>query len=225
MKAHILAHFIHDENKEMPKFPFLCLTVSGGHTQLVKVDNPYQMEIIGTTLDDAAGEAFDKAAKMIGIDYPGGPMLDKYAKLGDPNKFKFAKPKIPNLDFSFSGLKTSILYNIRDWKKEDENFIEKNFNDLCASIRKTIVDILMQKLEAASEKTGIKEIAIAGGVSANSELRQKLTEKQKLGWSVHIPKFEYCTDNAAMIAMARKFSFDNEDFSDQYISADPRLPW
>ena len=225
MKAHILAHFIHDENKEMPKFPFLCLTVSGGHTQLVKVDNPYQMEIIGTTLDDAAGEAFDKAAKMIGIDYPGGPMLDKYAKLGDPNKFKFSKPKIPNLDFSFSGLKTSILYNIRDWKKEDENFIEKNFNDLCASIRKTIVDILMQKLEAASEKTGIKEIAIAGGVSANSELRQKLMEKQKLGWSVHIPKFEYCTDNAAMIAMAGKFSFDNEDFSDQRISADPRLPW
>ena len=225
MKAHILAHFIHDENKEMPKFPFLCLTVSGGHTQLVKVDNPYQMEIIGTTLDDAAGEAFDKAAKMIGIDYPGGPILDKYAELGDPNKFKFAKPKIPNLDFSFSGLKTSILYNIRDWKKEDENFIEKNFNDLCASIRKTIVDILMQKLEAASEKTGIKEIAIAGGVSANSELRQKLMEKQKLGWSVHIPKFEYCTDNAAMIAMAGKFSFDNEDFSDQYISADPRLPW
>ena len=225
MKAHILAHFIHDENKEMPKFPFLCLTVSGGHTQLVKVDNPYQMEIIGTTLDDAAGEAFDKAAKMIGIDYPGGPILDKYAEHGDPNKFKFAKPKIPNLDFSFSGLKTSILYNIRDWKKEDENFIEKNFNDLCASIRKTIVDILMQKLEAASEKTGIKEIAIAGGVSANSELRQKLTEKQKFGWSVHIPKFEYCTDNAAMIAMAGKFSFDNEDFSDQHISADPRLPW
>ncbi len=225
MKAHILAHFIHDENKEMPKFPFLCLTVSGGHTQLVKVDNPYQMEIIGTTLDDAAGEAFDKAAKMIGIDYPGGPMLDKYADLGNPNKFKFAKPKIPNLDFSFSGLKTSILYNIRDWKKEDENFIEKNFNDLCASIRKTIVDILMQKLEAASEKTGIKEIAIAGGVSANSELRQKLTEKQKLGWSVHIPKFEYCTDNAAMITMAGKFSFDNKDFSDQHISADPRLPW
>ena len=225
MKAHILAHFIHDENKEMPKFPFLCLTVSGGHTQLVKVDNPYQMEIIGTTLDDAAGEAFDKAAKMIGIDYPGGPMLDKYAKLGDPNKFKFAKPKIPNLDFSFSGLKTSILYNIRDWKKEDENFIEKNFNDLCASIRKTIVDILMQKLEAASEKTGIKEIAIAGGVSANSELRKKLMEKQKLGWSVHIPKFEYCTDNAAMIAIAGKFSFDNEDFADQHISADPRLPW
>ena len=225
MKAHILAHFINDESHEIPKFPFICLTVSGGHTQLVKVDSPYEMEVIGTTIDDAAGEAFDKAAKMIGIDYPGGPRLDKYAELGNPHKFKFAKPKVTNLDFSFSGLKTSILYNIRDWKKEDERFVENHFNDLCASIRHTIVDILMNKLEMASKQTGIKEIAIAGGVSANSELRRRLKEKETEGWKIHIPKFEYCTDNAAMVAIAGKYSFDNKIFSNQRIAADPRLPW
>ena len=225
MKAHILAHFINDESHEIPKFPFICLTVSGGHTQLVKVDSPYEMEVIGTTIDDAAGEAFDKAAKMIGIDYPGGPRLDKYAELGNPHKFKFAKPKVTNLDFSFSGLKTSILYNIRDWKKEDERFVENHFNDLCASIRHTIVDILMNKLEMASKQTGIKEIAIAGGVSANSELRRRLKEKETEEWKVHIPKFEYCTDNAAMVAIAGKYSFDNKIFSNQRIAADPRLPW
>ena len=225
MKAHILSHFIVDENNPSPKFPFICLTVSGGHTQLVQVDSPYDMQVIGTTIDDAAGEAFDKAAKMLGIDYPGGPKLDQYADLGDPDKFKFSKPKVSELDFSFSGLKTSILYNLRDWQKEDANFIENNFNDLCASIRHTIVDILMSKLEAASKKTGITEIAIAGGVSANSELRLRLQEKQKDGWSVHVPKFEYCTDNAAMVAIAGKFSFDNKDFADQRMSADPRLPW
>ncbi len=225
MKAHILAHFIQDEGHSIPKFPFICLTVSGGHTQLVKVDSPYEMEVIGTTIDDAAGEAFDKAAKMIGIDYPGGPRLDKYAELGNPNKFKFAKPKVSNLDFSFSGLKTSILYNIRDWKKEDERFVENHFNDLCASIRHTIVDILMNKLEMASKQTGIKEIAIAGGVSANSELRRRLKEKETEGWKVHIPKFEYCTDNAAMVAIAGKYSFDKKIFSNQRIAANPRLPW
>ena len=225
MKAHILAHFINDESHEIPKFPFICLTVSGGHTQLVKVDSPYEMEVIGTTIDDAAGEAFDKAAKMIGIDYPGGPRLDKYAELGNPHKFKFAKPKVTNLDFSFSGLKTSILYNIRDWKKEDERFVENHFNDLCASIRHTIVDILMNKLEMASKQTGIKEIAIAGGVSANSELRRRLKEKETEGWKIHIPKFEYCTDNAAMVAIAGKYSFDNKIFSNQRIAADPKLPW
>lgn len=225
MKAHILSHFIVDENNPSPKFPFICLTVSGGHTQLVQIDRPYEMEVIGTTIDDAAGEAFDKAAKMLGIDYPGGPKLDQYADLGDPDKFKFSKPKVSELDFSFSGLKTSILYKLRDWKKEDPNFIENNFNDLCASIRHTIVDILMSKLEAASKKTGITEIAIAGGVSANSELRLRLQEKQKDGWNVHIPKFEYCTDNAAMVAIAGKFSFDKKDFADQRLSADPRLPW
>jgi len=225
MKAHILAHFINDESHKIPKFPFICLTVSGGHTQLVKVDSPYEMEVIGTTIDDAAGEAFDKAAKMIGIDYPGGPRLDKYAELGNPYKFKFAKPKVTNLDFSFSGLKTSILYNIRDWKKEDERFVENHFNDLCASIRHTIVDILMNKLEMASKQTGIKEIAIAGGVSANSELRRRLKEKETEEWKVHIPKFEYCTDNAAMVAIAGKYSFDNKIFSNQRIAADPKLPW
>ena len=225
MKAHILAHFIHDENKSAPNFPFICLTVSGGHTQIVRVDSAYDMEVIGSTIDDAAGEAFDKAAKMLGIDYPGGPKLDEFAKLGNPYKFKFSKPKVSNLDFSFSGLKTSILYNLRDWKKEDEQFIEKNFNDLCAPIRYTIVDILMSKLETASSQTGIKEIAIAGGVSANSELRSRLKEKQKDGWKVHIPEFDYCTDNAAMVAMAGKYSFDKNLFSNQSMSANPRLPW
>ena len=225
MKAHILAHFIEDDNKSAPSFPFICLTVSGGHTQLVKVNSPYEMEVIGTTIDDAAGEAFDKAAKMLGIDYPGGPKLDEFAHKGDPSKFKFSKPKISNLDFSFSGLKTSILYKLRDWKKEDEHFIKNNFNDLCASIRRTIIDILMEKLEMASKQTGIKEIAIAGGVSANSELRLRLKEKQKEGWKVHIPKSEYCTDNAAMVAIAGKFAFDKNIFSDQGMSADPRLPW
>jgi len=225
MKAHILAHFIFDENRRKPNFPFLCLTVSGGHTQIVTVQSPFEMEIIGSTIDDAAGEAFDKAAKMIGIDYPGGPKLDEFAEFGDPMRFVFSKPKIPDLDFSFSGLKTSILYNIRDWVKEDEHFIKNNFNDLCASIRHTIVDILMTKLELACQQTGIKEVAIAGGVSANSELRKRLLQKREENWIIHIPKFEYCTDNAAMIAMAGKYSFDQNICSDQKISANPRLDW
>ena len=225
MKAHILAHFIFDDNKSNPNFPFLCLTVSGGHTQIVTVQSPFEMEIIGSTIDDAAGEAFDKAAKMIGIDYPGGPKLDEFAETGDPTRFVFSKPKVPGLDFSFSGLKTSILYNIRDWVKEDEHFIQNNFNDLCASIRHTIVDILMAKLELASRQTGIKEIAIAGGVSANSELRKRVIQKQDDDWVIHIPKFEYCTDNAAMVAMAGKYSFDQNICSDQKISANPRLDW
>ena len=225
MKAHILAHFIHDETKSPPNFPFICLTVSGGHTQLVQVDSPYEMEVIGSTIDDAAGEAFDKTAKMLGIEYPGGPKLDEFAHSGDPYKFKFSKPKVSNLDFSFSGLKTSVLYNLRDWKKEDEQFIENNFHDLCASIRYTIIEVLMNKLEMASKQTGITEIAIAGGVSANSELRLRLKEKQKDGWKIHVPKFEYCTDNAAMVAIAGKFSFDKKIFSDQKMAANPRLPW
>ena len=191
---------------------------------MVKIDSPYEMAVIGTTIDDAAGEAFDKAAKMLGIDYPGGPKLDKYAALGDPHKFKFSKPKVSELDFSFSGLKTSILYKLRDWKKEDANFIENNFNDLCASIRYTIVDILMSKLEAASKKTGIKEIAIAGGVSANSELRLRLQEKQKDGWNVHIPKFDYCTDNAAMIAWAGHEQLARRGPDGLAFSARPRWP-
>ena len=225
MKAHILAHFIENPETQPPEFPFICLTVSGGHTQLVRVDSPYVMEVIGTTIDDAAGEAFDKAAKMIGIDYPGGPKLDEYAQDGDPLKFKFAKPKVSELNFSFSGLKTSILYNLRDWQKEEDGFIQNNFNDLCASIRHTIVEVLMHKLEQASIQTGIKEIAIAGGVSANSELRRRLLKKKNEGWNIHIPKFEYCTDNAAMVAIAGKYAFDKNIFANQKIAANPRLPW
>lgn len=225
MKAHVLAHFIEDEGTEIPNFPFLCLTVSGGHTQIVEVTDTDDMTVIGTTIDDAAGEAFDKAAKMIGIVYPGGPELDKIAEDGDPEKFSFAKPRIKDLDFSFSGLKTSILYKIRDLSKDDSDFIEKNKVDLCASIRKSIVDILMEKLIKASKVKGIKTLAIAGGVSANRELRRRLLSLEKEGYKIHIPRFEYCTDNAAMIAIAGKFAFDRGEFAAQNISADPRLKW
>ena len=225
MKAHVLAHFIQNEGTEIPSFPFLCLTVSGGHTQIVEVHGPNDMNVIGTTIDDAAGEAFDKAAKMIGIVYPGGPELDKIAEDGDPEKFSFAKPRIKDLDFSFSGLKTSILYKIRDLSKDDSDFIEKNKVDLCASVRKSIVDILMEKLLKASKVKGIKTLAIAGGVSANRELRRRLLSLEKEGYKIHIPRFEYCTDNAAMIAIAGKFAFDRGEFAAQSISADPRLKW
>ena len=225
MKAHILAHFIENKDTATPEFPFLCLTVSGGHTQIVTVKSSNDMTVIGSTLDDAAGEAFDKAAKMLGIDYPGGPELDKIAERGDPNKFSFSKPRIKDLDFSFSGLKTSILYSLRDWSKEDPDFISNNKVDLCASIRKSIVDILIQKISMASAQTGITTIAIAGGVSANRALRRRLLALQDEGITVHIPKFEYCTDNAAMVAMAGKFAFDREEFAPQSISADPRLKW
>ncbi|MCF8298520.1 MAG: tRNA (adenosine(37)-N6)-threonylcarbamoyltransferase complex transferase subunit TsaD [Saprospiraceae bacterium] len=218
MDAHILAHFIYDENKQAPKFPFLCLTVSGGHSQIVIVKNEFSMEIIGKTIDDAAGEAFDKAAKILGLPYPGGPYIDKFAKEGNEKAFKFPHPNIPNLDYSFSGLKTSILYFIRDRLKENKNFIEENKTDLCASIQFTIVDILLKKLKLASKKTGINEIAIAGGVSANSGLRNALlAEREISGWSVHIPKFEYTTDNAAMIAITGYFKYLRKEFSDQKI--------
>ena len=225
MKAHILAHFIEDDTNETPSFPFLCLTVSGGHTQIVEVEAADNMEVIGSTIDDAAGEAFDKAAKMIGIDYPGGPELDKLAEGGDPDKFTFAKPNIKNLDFSFSGLKTSILYKIRDLSKGNPDFIQLNKVDLCASIRKSIVDILMAKIIKASLEKNIKRIAIAGGVSANKELRRRLKALELEGYKVHIPKFEYCTDNAAMVAMAGKFHFDKGQFASQKIAANPRLKW
>tara|TARA_B100000767_G_scaffold274769_1_gene308865 strand:+ start:400 stop:1419 length:1020 start_codon:yes stop_codon:yes gene_type:complete len=225
MKAHVLAHFIKAEGTEAPNFPFLCLTVSGGHTQIVEVQGPNDMTVIGTTIDDAAGEAFDKAAKMIGIDYPGGPELDRIAEDGNPEKFSFAKPRIKDLDFSFSGLKTSILYKIRDLSKDDPEFIEKNKVDLCASIRKSIVDILLEKLLKASKEKGIKTLAIAGGVSANRELRRKLIYLEKEQYQIHIPKFEYCTDNAAMVAIAGKFAFERGEFAAQNISADPRLKW
>lgn len=220
MHAHILAHFIeHDKNSQPPDFPFLCLTVSGGHTQIVLVKNHYEFEVIGNTIDDAAGEAFDKAAKIMGLPYPGGPLIDKYAQKGDAKKFPFPYPNIPDLDFSFSGLKTSILYFLRDRLKNDPDFIETNKYDLSASIQHTIVEILMRKIREASKKTGINQIAIAGGVSANSGLRQALlNEKDKQGWKVYIPPFEFCTDNAAMIAMAGYYKLLNKEFASQDIT-------
>ena len=225
MKAHILAHFIDDSGTEKPTFPFLCLTVSGGHTQIVLVESHLKMSILGKTIDDAAGEAFDKAAKMLGFSYPGGPLIDKFSKLGNPDKFTFSKPRIQGLDFSFSGLKTSILYSLRDAQKENPNFIEENRNDLCASIQKSIVTILMRKLEQAVQQTGVNHVALAGGVSANSELRKVLNEKKMVNWKVYIPKFEYCTDNAAMIAIAGKLLFDSGDFATQAVSAKARMDW
>ena len=223
LQAHILAHFI-DERKATPKFPFLCLTVSGGHTQIVKVESPNDMQIIGSTLDDAAGEAFDKSAKILGLPYPGGPLIDKHAKNGNINTFTFGKPKIKNLDFSFSGLKTSILYKIQDGVKENPDFIKENLEDLCASIQHAIVSILLDKLQKAIKQTGIKQIAIAGGVSANSYLRnqlENLAKKEKFDF--FIPKFEYCTDNAAMIAIAGYFKFLDKDFAQQSESPSARL--
>lgn len=205
MEAHVLAHFI-DEPK--PSFPFLCLTVSGGHTQIVLVKDFLDMQVIGETQDDAAGEAFDKAAKMMGLPYPGGPLIDRYAKDGNPNAFKFSQTIMPDLQFSFSGIKTAFLYFLRDKKKEDENFVEKNLNDICASLQKHLIQMLMQKLKLAAKQTEIKAIAIAGGVAANSGLRNALKETaDELGWKIFVPEFEYCTDNAAMIAMAAHYKF------------------
>ena len=224
MHGHVLAHFIDDEGKEKPQFPFLCLTVSGGHTQIVLVKNYLEMEVIGTTIDDAAGEAFDKSAKMLGFDYPGGPLIDKYAKEGNPLKFEFAKPKIEGYDYSFSGLKTSILYFIQKQEKIVPTFIEDNLKDLCASIQKTIIDILFVKLIKASSDLGIKHIAIAGGVSANSGLRNELHKmKAERNWKIFIPKFEFCTDNAAMIAITGKFMFEQKMFANQSVAAMARL--
>ena len=225
MKAHVLAHFIENEGTAPPSFPFLCLTVSGGHTQIVEVLGSNNMSVIGATIDDAAGEAFDKAAKMLGIDYPGGPELDKIAETGNPEKFSFAKPRIKDLDFSFSGLKTSILYKIRDLSQDNTDFVKENKIDLCASIRKSIVDILIDKLLKAAKQRGIRTLAIAGGVSANRELRRRLLALEKEGYKVHIPQFEYCTDNAAMVAIAGKFAFERGEFASQDVSADPRLKW
>ena len=220
LKAHILSHFIDDEqDKPHPAFPFLCLTVSGGHTQIVKVSSPANMEIIGTTIDDAAGEAFDKAAKIMGLPYPGGPEIDKLAKIGDPFRFSFPEPKIEGLNFSFSGLKTSFLYFLRDQLKVDENFIVQNRADLSASIQHTIITILLKKLERAVKETGISEIAIAGGVSANSGLRTEITLlAEKMNWKVYIPKLQYSTDNAAMIAIAGYFKYLDKDFASQRLT-------
>ncbi len=216
MQAHVLAHFIDDPK---PEFPFLCLTVSGGHTQIVKVLSYFEMEVIGETLDDAAGEAFDKAAKIMGLPYPGGPLIDKYATDGKSEAFTFSKPDIANLDFSFSGIKTSFLYFLRDEAKKNTNFVEENKADICASIQKTIIDVLMDKLVLAAKQTGICHVGIAGGVSANSLLRKEVERVGKeLNWKVFIPKFEYCTDNAAMIAMAGYYKFKNKKFANQDIT-------
>ena len=224
MHAHILAHFIEEENCKIPPFPFICLTISGGHTQIVKITNHFEMEILGETIDDAVGEAYDKSAKILGLPYPGGPLVDKYAQLGNPKAFLFTKPKVGDLEFSFSGLKTQILYFIQKNTKENPNFIEENLHDICASIQYTIVEILVGKLKNAVKKTGIKHIAIAGGVSANSEIRKRLQLAEKnWGWTTYIPKFEYTTDNAAMIAITGYLKYLNKDYSDVSITAKARL--
>ncbi|HEU5052941.1 MAG TPA: tRNA (adenosine(37)-N6)-threonylcarbamoyltransferase complex transferase subunit TsaD [Hanamia sp.] len=217
MQAHVLANLIQPVSQEtkIPSFPFLCLTVSGGHTQIVVCESPLKQRIIGQTLDDAAGEAFDKSAKILGLPYPGGPLIDKYAKAGDPNKYHFPEPKIDGLDFSFSGLKTAFLYFIRDGKLNNANFVEENLPDICASLQSRIVSILLNKLKKASAETGIKDVCIAGGVSANSGLRNEFEKSgREEGWNTFIPKFEYCTDNAAMIAITAYYKFLNNQFED-----------
>lgn len=224
MQAHILAHFIDEKEFQKPEFPFLALTISGGHTQIVKVNDYFKMEVIGETLDDAVGEAFDKSAKILGLPYPGGPLVDKYAQKGNPKAFPFPRPKVDGLNFSFSGLKTSILYFIQKQVKENPKFIEENIEDICASIQHTIIGILMDKLKKAVKQTGIRQIAIAGGVSANSGIRQTLKEAEaKYRWKTYIPKFEYTTDNAAMIAIAGHFKFISEDFADMSVTAKARI--
>jgi N6-L-threonylcarbamoyladenine synthase len=221
MEAHILAHFIDEPGtgKPFPAFPFLCLTVSGGHTQIVLVKDHFDFTIVGATIDDAAGEAFDKAAKIMGLPYPGGPLIDKLAKEGNESAFSFSEPVIPALNYSFSGLKTSFLYFLRDRLKEDPEFIEKHKNDLAASIQKVIVEVLMKKLIKAAHEYGIHDIAIAGGVSANSRLRSALQAlAAETGWRVFIPRFEYCTDNAAMVAITGYFKYLRNDFGSQSLS-------
>ncbi len=223
MQAHVLANLIGDEK---PAFPFLCLTVSGGHTQIVLANSPLELKVIGETIDDAAGEAFDKSAKLLGLPYPGGPLVDKYAQTGDAKKFKFAEPQIADLNFSFSGLKTSVLYFLRDEKIRDENFIEKNLNDLCASIQQTIINILLKKLKKAVLPTGVKTICLAGGVSANSRLRKAFKELgEKENWQTFIPRFEYCTDNAAMIAITAYYKYQAQQFSNLSTSPSARAEW
>lgn len=221
MQAHILAHFIEDPK---PNFPFLCLTVSGGHTQIVLVKDYFDMEIVGETLDDAAGEAFDKTAKILGLPYPGGPLIDKHAQQGNPTAFRFAEPQIKELNYSFSGFKTSILYFIRDSVKDNPDFIAQNLNDICASVQHSIVNILLNKLKKAAKQYNCTQVAIAGGVSANSSLRNSLLSLQdSLGWEVFIPKFEYCTDNAAMIAIAGYHKFLQGEFVGQEVAPMARM--
>ena len=223
MQAHVLAHFIEDPK---PKFPFLCLTVSGGHTQIVFVRSPLHMEIIGETQDDAVGEAFDKTAKILGLPYPGGPLIDKYAKEGNQNRFEFPMVEMQGLNYSFSGIKTAFLYFLQKETKKNANFVAENLADICASMQATLIKILLQKLKKAARQYKIKEIAIAGGVSANSGLR---TELQKMGetedWNIYIPAFQYCTDNAGMIAMAGHFKAEAGEFCSQDVSPLPRMEW
>ncbi len=224
MQAHILAHFIEEAGYDKPPFPFLAMTISGGHTQIVKVNHYFDMEIIGETIDDAVGEAFDKSGKILGLGYPAGPEMDKRAKLGNPKAFKFTKPKVDGLNFSFSGLKTAVLYFIQNETKANPQFIEDNLNDICASIQYTIIGILMDKLKMASKQTGIKHVAIGGGVSANSGIRQALKDAEnKFGWTTYIPKFEYTTDNAAMIAIVGHLKYLEGSYADQSIAASARL--
>ncbi|GAA0891024.1 tRNA (adenosine(37)-N6)-threonylcarbamoyltransferase complex transferase subunit TsaD [Fulvivirga kasyanovii] len=221
MQAHILAHFIDDPK---PRFPFLCLTVSGGHTQIVLVHDFLEMEVIGETQDDAVGEAFDKCAKLMDFPYPGGPLIDKYAKEGNPLAYVFPDTEMQGLNFSFSGIKTAFLYFLRDNKAKDPDFVTKNVNDICASLQHSLVRMLMQKLKRASNETGIKEIAIAGGVSANSGLRAELTNLAgEKGWNVYIPDFQYCTDNAGMIAMAAHYKYLTGHFSPLDVSPEARM--
>lgn len=224
MQAHILAHFIDEEGFNKPPFPFLAMTISGGHTQIVRVSNYFDMEVIGETIDDAVGEAYDKSGKILGLGYPAGPEIDKRAQLGNPKAFPFTKPKVGGLNFSFSGLKTAILYFIQREVKANPNFIEENLNDICASIQYTIINILIDKLKLASKQTGIKHIAIGGGVSANSGIRQALKDgEQKFGWTTYVPKFEFTTDNAAMIAIVGYLKYLEDDFAGQDITASARL--
>lgn len=224
MQAHILAHFIKVEGAVPPSFPFLALTISGGHTQIVKVTDYFEMEVIGQTIDDAVGEAFDKSAKILGLPYPGGPLIDKYAQEGNPKAFKFPKPKVNPMDFSFSGLKTSVLYFVEKETMNNPNFVTENLHDICASIQFTIVDYLMDKLKNAVKKTGITEIAIGGGVSANSGIRKALKEAEgKYGWKTHVPSFEFCTDNAAMIAIVGELKFKEGSFSESNVVASARM--
>lgn len=221
MRAHILAHFIQEPR---PAFPFLCLTVSGGHTQLVVVRSPQEMEVIGQTIDDAAGEAFDKTAKLLGLPYPGGPHLDKQARQGNPLRFPFPVGAMPGYDFSFSGLKTAVLYFLQKEKARNPNFVQENVADLCASIQHTIIQTLLRQLRRAAHDQGLTHIALAGGVAANSGLRDALQqEAQVQGWEVFIPEFQYCTDNAGMVAMTAHFQYLAQDFTTQLSSPDPRL--
>ena len=225
MEAHILAHFIEDDEiGQEPSFPFLAMTISGGHTQIVLVKNYFEMEVLGETLDDAVGEAFDKSAKLMGLPYPGGPLVDKHAQQGNPLAFNFPKPKVDGLNFSFSGLKTSILYFLQRETKNNPDFVSQNLDDICASVQHTILDILMDKLKMATEKTGVTQIAIGGGVAANSGIRKRLREaEEQLGWKTFIPKFEYCTDNAAMIGIVGYLKYLEGQFSNQDVAAKARF--